>query len=176
MFLDPRVIILCATNALLLFLCLLVNSSLAPLSLYLVLLGPMLVLPALYLSRRSFFLCTLLTGLWVDAALPAAFGLFTCGFLVMGTLIAMARIRFRAEHNYHPILLAHIANFACIVLLTVSEGLQYISAPAFWMQVVITALLSHAALLIIAPWFFNLQRLLFEICRVETEPDGFPML
>ncbi len=94
----------------------------------------------------------------------------------MGTLIAMARIRFRAEHNYHPILLAHIANFACIVLLTVSEGLQYISAPAFWMQVVITALLSHAALLIIAPWFFNLQRLLFEICRVETEPDGFPML
>ena len=176
MFLDPRVIILFAANALLLFLCLLVNSSLAPLSLYLVLLGPMIVLPALYLNHRSFFLCTLITGLWVDAALPASFGLFTCGFLVMGTLIAMARIRFRAEHNYHPILLAHIANFTCIVLLTVSEGMQHLNSPAFWLQLLITTLLSHAALLIIAPWFFNLQRLLFEICHVDTEPDEFPML
>ena len=176
MFLDPRAIILFATNALLLFLCLLVNSSLAPLSLYLVLLGPMLVLPALYLNHRSFFICTLLTGLWVDAALPATFGLFTCGFLVMGTLITMARIRFRTEHNYHPILLAHITNVACLVLLTVGDGLHYISAPAFWLQLVITAVISHAALLIIAPWFFNLQRLLFELCHVDTEPDEFPML
>ncbi|MBT4758656.1 MAG: hypothetical protein HOO08_09735 [Opitutae bacterium] len=176
MFLDPRAIILFATNALLLFLCLLVNSSLAPLSLYLLLLGPMLVLPALYLNHRSFFLCTLLTGLWVDAALPATFGLFTCGLLVMGTLITMVRIRFRAEHNYHPIVLAHIANLACLVLLTVSEGLQHINAPAFWLQLGITSVLSHAALLIIAPWFFNLQRLLFEICHVDTEPDEFPML
>ena len=39
-----------------------------------------------------------------------------------------------------------------------------------------TALLSHAALLIVAPWFFNLQRLLFELCHVDTEPDEFPML
>ena len=85
---------------------------------------------ALYLNHRSFFLCTLLTGLWVDAALPATFGLFTCGFLVVGTLIAMARIRFRAEHNYHPILLAHIANFACLVLLTFSQGLHTLSSPA----------------------------------------------
>jgi cell shape-determining protein MreD len=131
MFLDPRVIILFAANALLLFLCLLLNSSLASLSLYCVLLGPMLVLPALYLNHRSFFLCTLLTGLWIDAALPSTFGLFTCGFLTMGTLIAWARIRFRAEHNYHPILLAHLTNVCCIVLLTLSEGLQYISSPTF---------------------------------------------
>ncbi len=176
MLLDPRIIILFAANALLLFLSLLVNSSLAALSLYLLLLGPMLVLPALYLNHRSFFICTLLTGLWIDAALPATFGLFTCGFLAMGTFIAMARIRFRAEHNYHPILLAHAVNLACIVLLTVSEGLQYMSYPAFWLQLGITTLLSHATLLIIAPWFFNFQRLLFEICHVETEPDEFPML
>jgi cell shape-determining protein MreD len=141
-----------------------------------VLLGPMLVLPALYLNHRSCFLCTLLSGLWIDAALPSSFGLFTCGFLAIGTLIAWARIRFRAEQNYHPILLAHTANFCCIVLLTLSEGLQYISSPAFWMQLLITILLSHTALLIIAPWFFNLERLLFEICHVDTEPDDFPML
>lgn len=176
MLLDPRIIILFAANALLLFLCLLVNSSLAPLSLYLVMLGPMVVLPALYLNQRSFFICTLMSGLWIDAALPSTFGLFTCGFLTIGTLITLTRIRFRAEHNYHPILLAHAANLACVVLLTVSEGLQYISYPAFWLQLLITLLLSHIALLIIAPWFFNLERLLFQICHVETDPDEFPML
>jgi len=176
MLLDPRVIILFAANALLLFLCLLVNSSLAPLSLYLVLLGPMLVLPALYLNHRSFFACTLITGLWVDAALPSAFGLFTCGFMAIGTFITATRIRFRAEHNYHPILLAHAANFGCILLLTLSEGLAHINSPAFWAHVLATTLLSHAALLIIAPWFFNLERLLFTLCHLETEPDDFPML
>ena len=67
MLIDPRVLILLGANALLLHLCLMVNSSLAPFSLYFVLLGPMPVLPALYLNQRSFFLCTVLTGLWVDA-------------------------------------------------------------------------------------------------------------
>ncbi len=176
MLLDPRVLILFAANALLLFLCLLVNSSLAPLSLYLVLLGPMLVLPALYLNYRSFFICTLISGLWVDAALPSAFGLFTCGFMIIGTGITAARIRFRAEHNYHPILLAHAANFSCILLLIFSEGRVYFSSPAFWTQVLTTTLLSHAALLIVAPWFFNLERLLFGLCHTDTEPDDFPML
>lgn len=176
MLLDPRILILFAANALLLFLCLLVNSSLAPYSLCLVLLGPMLVLPALYLNHRSFFICTLASGLWVDAALPSTFGLFTCGFMVLGTGITAARMRFRAEHNYHPNLLAHAVNLGCIGLLTLSEGLTLLSSPAFWTQLLTTLLLSHAALLIVAPWFFHLERLLFELCHVDTEPDDFPML
>ena len=83
MLIDPRVLILLGANALLLHLCLMVNSSLAPFSLYFVLLGPMPILPALYLNQRSFFLCTVLTGLWVDAALPTTFGLFTCTMLTL---------------------------------------------------------------------------------------------
>jgi rod shape-determining protein MreD len=136
----------------------------------------MIVLPALYLNQRSFFLCTLLSGLWVDAALPVSFGLFTCGFLTLGTLITIARIRFRPEQNYHPILLAHAANLTCIILLTVDLGIPSISSAAFWLQLLVTTTLSHLALLMIAPWFFNLERLLFEICHTETEPDEFPML
>jgi hypothetical protein len=176
MFLDRRIIIFFAANVLLLFLCLMVNSSLAPLSWYLVLLGPLLVLPALYLSLRSFFACTLLTGLWVDVALPSSFGLFTCGFLIIGTLMILTRIRFRVEHNYHPVLLAHAANFSCILLLTISEGLQHLSSPAFWIQLLITTLLSHIALLLIGPWFFNLERLLLQLCHANTEPEDLPML
>jgi hypothetical protein len=176
MLIDPRALILFATNALLLYLTLLVNSSMTTWSLHLVLLGPMLVLPALYLSRRSFFLCTLATGLWVDAALPVPFGLFTISFLLIGTLFSLARVRFRAEQNYHPILLTHTANFFCIALLTISMGHGHFSVGAFWIQVIITTVLSHAVLLVVAPWFFNLERLLFELCRVELDPEDFPTL
>jgi hypothetical protein len=172
--LDPRILILFAANALLLFLSLLANSSLASLSVYLILLGPMLVLPALYLHHRSLTACMLLSGLWVDAALPAPFGLFSCGFVILGSAISVARIRFRAEHNYHPILLAHTANLSCIALLTLTAGTQNFVLPAFWRQVLLTTLLSHAILLAVAPWFFNLERLLFKLCHAATEPDDFP--
>ena len=59
MLLDPRAILMFGANALLLYLTLLVNSALAGWSLYVILLGPMLVFPALYLRHQSYFLCTL---------------------------------------------------------------------------------------------------------------------
>ncbi len=173
---DPRTILLFAANALLLYLTLLVNSSLAAWSLHLVLLGPMVVLPALYLHRNYCFICILLTGLWVDAALPAPFGLFTIGFLAAATCILCFRMRFRPEHNYHPILLAHLVNLLCILLLTFAAGRHSLGEPAFWTHVAATVLLSHLALLPVAPWFFNLERLLFELFHTETEPEDLPFI
>lgn len=176
MLLDPRIIIMFGANVLLLYLNMLVNSALSSWSLYLVLLGPMLVLPAIFLRHRSYMLCTLLTGLWVDAALPATFGLMTLGFLAAGACIFQIRFRFRAEHNYHPILISHTCNLFCIALLSVVMGFQYLASSAFWIQVLLTTLLSHVILLVVAPWFFNLQRLLFELCHFETEPEDFPIV
>jgi len=172
---DPRSLLLFGTNAVLLYLVLLVNSSLAAWSLHLMLLGPMIVIPALYLRHAPFFLCTVLTGLWVDTSLHAHFGLFTLSFLTLGTLIFMARVRFRAEQNYHPVILGHICNIALILILTVIEGFALWHSSAFWGQVLLTAFISHAALLLIAPWFYNLQRLLFQICHLETEPEDLPI-
>lgn len=172
---DPRILILFGTNALLLFLNLLVNSQLAAWSLNLVLFGPMIVLPALFLRHTSFFVCTVLTGLWIDAALPVPFGLFTLGFLCLGTLIFLSRGRFRAEHNYHPILIAHILNLFAVFLLTAADAGDAFGNWNFWMQIFKTLLLSHLALLAVAPWFFNLERLFFEIFRVDTEPEDFPL-
>lgn len=176
MLLDPRAILLFGANALLLYLMLLVNSALASWSIYLLVLGPMLVFPALYLRHQSYFICTFFTGLWVDAALPATFGLFTIGFLFIGAFVFQMRIRFRAEHNYHPILLAHGLNFFCILLVTVGMGFPYFSSLGFWLQVLATSLASHLVLLVVAPWFFNLERMLFALCRFDTEPEDFPML
>ena len=176
MLFDPRAILLFGANALLLYLMMLVNSALAGWSIYLFLLGPMLVFPALYLRHQSYLICTLLTGFWVDAALPSAFGLFTCAFLFAGAFVFQMRIRFRAEHNYHPMMLAHGLNFFCILLVTVAMGLPYFFSVGFWLQVVATSLASHLVLLVVAPWFFNFERMLFALCNMDTEPEDFPIL
>ncbi|MFU8848179.1 MAG: hypothetical protein ACNA77_05620 [Opitutales bacterium] len=176
MLLDPRAIIMFGANALLLFLTQLVNSAMGGWPVYLFLLGPMLVLPALFLRHQSYFICTLVTGLWVDAAFPTPFGFFTCLLLFAGALIFSARIRFRAEHNYHPILLAHGINFFLLLVLTIAMGREHFGVASFWIQVLTTSCCSHLALLLVAPWFFNLERLLFELCHLGTEPEDLPLL
>ena len=176
MLLDPRALILLGANALLLYLTQLVNSAMATWPVYLFLLGPMVVLPALYLRHQSYFICTFLTGLWVDASMDVPFGFFTSLFLLVGAMIFTIRIRFRAEHNYHPILLAHGINFFLLVVLTLGTGQDYFHVSSYWIHVMITSLFSHIALLVVAPWFYNLERQLFEFCRVETEPEDLPLL
>ena len=84
------------------------------------------------------------------------------------------RIRFRAEHNYHPIFLAHGVNIFCILLVTLGMGTTYINSLGFWMKVFVTTLASHLALLIVAPWFFNFERMLFVLCRLDSEPEDLP--
>ncbi|MGB0743799.1 MAG: hypothetical protein ACPGSB_04670 [Opitutales bacterium] len=176
MFLDPRAVIFFGANVLLLYLTQLVNSGMSAWPIYLFMLGPMVVLPALYLRHKSYFVCTLATGLCVDASLSVPFGFFTILFLIVGAVIFSFRIRFRAEHNYHPALLAHCINLFLLIALTVSTGRDYLSVPSFWIQIVTTSLCSHLALLVVAPWFFSLERNLFIICRVETEPEDLPLL
>lgn len=176
MILDPRAVILLGSNALLLFLTQMVNSATAQWPFYLFLLGPMIVLPALYLRHQSYFICTFLTGLLVDAALAAPFGLFTISFLFLGAAIFAMRIRFRAEHNYHPLLLAHGINVLLIVALTIATGYEHFGVTGFWTQILMTLLCSHVVLLLVGPWFFNFERQLFKICRMETEPEDLPLL
>ena len=174
--LDPRAILMLGANVLLLQLTVLINTGLAAWPGYLFLLGPMLVLPTLYLRHRSYFFCTLITGLFVDASFPVPYGLFTVLFLIFGALVFLIRFRFRAEHNYHPILLAHLLNFALLVGLTLATGREYFNVSSFWIHVLTTSLVSHLALLVVAPWFFNLERTLFALCRLNPEPDDFPVV
>jgi hypothetical protein len=176
MLLDPRAILFFLCNVLLLYLTQLVNSTLSGLSLYLILLGPMLALPVLYLRHRSYFLCTLATGLWVDAAVPAPFGLFTTGFLGVGAFLYQMRIRFRAEHNYHPIVLAHGVNLICILLVSLATGGIALLDGHFLLGVLATTLASHLALVFVAPWFFNFERMFLDLLHLDTAPDDFPTL
>lgn len=174
MYFDPRSLILFGANVLLLYLMQLLNSALAGWSLYLFLLGPMVILPALYLRHSAAFLCALLTGLWVDASLPAPFGWFTLSFIIANAFLYQMRLRFRPEYNDHPVLLAHLANFLFFIALSFGPARELAAEPAYWLRIGTDLLISHLVLLPVAPWFFQLERLLFDLLRVETEPENLP--
>lgn len=176
MYFDLRAILFFFANALLLHLCLMINSALAGFAVYLFMLGPMLVLPSLYMRHSAYFLCILATGLWVDAALPLQFGVFTLGFLVAGAVVFPLRMRFRAERNYHPALIAHATNLFLSAIATISAVGKIEIVSTFWIQLSLTLILSHSLLLFIAPWFFNFQRLLLEVLHLDPDPEDLPLL
>jgi hypothetical protein len=173
---DKRIFIFLFTNGLLIQLMLLVNSGIPFFGLNLFLLGPVFILPPLYLRADHFFITSTLCGLWIDAALPTPFGFFTLINLIIGTLILLTRLRFRAEKNYHPCLLAHIANAATFSLLTIAYSLGSNHLFDLILSSLIELSLSHLILMMIAPWFFNLQRVLFSIFDSKTEPESLPFV
>ena len=175
MLIDSRCFILFGANIVLLYLTQLVNSSLSAWSLHMIIIGPMIILPALYLRFRDGLLCCLLTGLWIDAALPVPYGLFTGGSITACSILYTLRHRFHAEHNYHPIVLSHVINLAALILVSCTLSYGQLGSYAYWAQVIVTALLSHFCLLFVGPWFFNLERLLFNLMHVDTDPVNLPI-
>ena len=131
MIFDLRAILLFGSNVILLYVTLIVNSALSIWSIYLLLLGPMIVFPALYLRHRHYLICTLCTGLWCDAVLPSPYGFFTILFLITGACIFQLRIRLRVEQNYHPILLSHGANFFLIIAVSIYLSSSYLLSVRF---------------------------------------------
>ena len=164
---NSRIPIFFAANLVLFFLSMLVNSRLAPFSLYLILLGPMLVMPALYFKYPSLVLCSFITGLSIDAMLPQPYWLFVYGLPAIGLFIRSIRSHFRTETSYRFILLAHIANFACIVLLCVSQAIHLGQLSVPLTQILAIILLSHTILPFIAPWFFSFERMLFTLLKTD---------
>lgn len=172
MLLDPRALLFFACNTMLVYLMQMVNSALASEGLYLFLLGPLIVFPSLCLRHQSYFICTLLTGLWVDAALPTTFGFFTICFLFGGACIFQMRIRFRPEYNDHPKLLAQGLNFFYLFVLSIASGTAFWSRGDYWTQIGITCLASHGLLWIVAPWFYNFERMLLRFFNMESYPKN----
>lgn len=175
MFPDPRILIFFGANALLLFLAQLVNSGTSAWPCHFFLLGPMVVLPTLYLRQYSHQICSLLSGLWVDASMGVPFGLFATLFLFAGTGLYLMRSRFRAEHNYHPVLLAQVVNLFLLAGLTLVAGRGQFHVPSFWIHLAATLICSQAVLILVGPWFFNLERQLLEIFQLDSKPEEMPL-
>ena len=177
MIFDKRSLLLFASNALLLHIMLLVNSSITFVGFNLFILGPLFIIAPLYLRADQFFITSLLTGFWVDAALPTPFGVVTLLMLTIGSLILLIRLRFRAEKNFHPSLLAHIANFITgVTLFYLSTGTKLSDFFILFSTSLIELIFSHITLLLITPWFFDFQRSLFTIFETKTEPESLPFV
>ena len=177
MIFDKRSLLLFASNVLLLHLMLLINSSITIAGFNLFILGPIFIIAPLYLRADQFFITTVLTGFWVDAALPTPFGLVTLLMLTIGSFILLIRLRFRAEKNFHPSLLAHIANLITgATLFYFSVSASFTDFFILFSTSFIELVASHLALLFIAPWFFNFQRALFSIFETKTEPESLPFV
>ena len=164
---NYRILIFWAANLLLFSITMLVNSELTPFSLYLILLGPMLILPALHLKPPSLIFCSFLTGLSVDALLPQPYWLFVYGFPAISLIVRSIRSHFRTETSYHFVLLAHIANLACIVVLSVGQEIYSGRFSTSLVQILAICLISHTVLFIVAPWFFSFERLLLTLFHSE---------
>jgi hypothetical protein len=155
---------------------LIVNSGISISALNLFVLGPIYILPPLYLRADHFFITAILSGLWVDASLPTPFGFFTLSILSIGTLILLTRLRFRAGKNFHPCLLAHGTNILIFSILTLYYSQQTNHLRELLSSSLIELTLSHIVLIVVAPWFFNLQRLFFTIFDSKTEPESLPFV
>jgi hypothetical protein len=174
---DSRVPVFFAASLFLFLLSMMVNSRLAPFSLYLILIGPMLIMPALSLKSPALILYSFITGISIDALLPQPYWLFIYGLPAISLLIRSMRSHFRTETSYRYVLLAHIANFSCIGLLTISQGIYLGQFSVSLLQILAIILLSHTILSIVAPWFFSFERLLFQILNIEhAQEDDFSVL
>ena len=168
---DSRILLFWAASLFLFLLTMLVNSRLAGLSLYLILIGPMLIMPALKLQSPALILYCLITGLSIDALLPQNYWLFIFGLPFIGLIIRSIRGYFRTEASYRLVLLAHIANLACILLLSIYQGVHHGQIVASLPQIVAIITLSHTILFIVAPWFFSFERILFHLLNIEFAQD-----
>lgn len=172
---DPRAFIFLGSNVLLLYLFQLVNSVLASSFIYLILLGPMLVFPALFMRHRSASFCLIITGIWIDTNIPATFGIFTISFYGLGTFLFLLRHRFRLEHNFHPHIIGQVINLLLILSLSFSNGWAHLLNKEIWIQTTSIILCSALCLFVISSWFFNFQRMLIELFHLNSEPEDLPI-
>jgi uncharacterized membrane protein len=97
--------------------------------------------------------------------------------LSIGSFILLIRLRFRAEKNFHPALLAQIANFITgLTFFYLSISSNFIDFFSLLSTGCIELIISHLVLLGVAPWFFNFQRSLFSIFETKTEPESLPFV
>jgi hypothetical protein len=169
---DRRLWVFFLANVLLLFLQAQLNHRLAPVSLSLFVPGLLIVLPPLYLRGLSAQVCAVLTGLWLDMALPGIpLGFSTLFFFAYCLFISHYRKRFHPQQNFHPLLLALLANGVWLLLLWIVNGWGQWWDWHYQLRFGMDFAASQLALLAVGSWFFNLQRATIYLLGLKQEPE-----
>lgn len=166
-----QVLILLATHVLLIWILQMVNHALSPWKLHLLLPGLLITFAALNLRAGPALLTVGLTGLWVDAAGPAPFGVFTVIYLLVAGILFRLRIQWHREQRREAYSLCHLANFLAVCAAALLLGGPGVLQGTYWLRLAIDLALSHLILFPLAPWFFKLQLRSLEIAGVDLSRD-----
>ncbi len=173
---DRRLLIFFLANVLLIFLQAQLNHRLAPVSLSLFVPGLLIVLPPLYLRGLPAQICVVLAGIWLDVALPGIpFGLSTIFFFALSLFIRHYRKRFHPQQNFHPLMLALLANGVWLLLLWILKGKGQWWDWHYHLRFSLDFAASQLLLLVIGGWFFNLQRAGIYLLGWKQEPEELPI-
>ena len=146
-----------------------VNHALTGLRVYLFAGGLFVTYAALVLPWRAGLAVTLLGGLLHDANAPVAFGthlvLFAAAFAIVGHL----RDRLPRDDTIARIIVALLANLALFLLFSFTQIGGSPAPGAAWPRLMADLACSQAFLILIAPWFFALQRRALLLAHAERE-------
>lgn len=96
----------------------LINQAISSFCIQLLIVAPMIIIPALYLSTAGFYVCAFLSGLWIDTALPIPIGPTTTFFLFIGTILRTQAIQRKADQLVAHSGLSQIVNLLFLLFVT----------------------------------------------------------
>jgi rod shape-determining protein MreD len=166
---DPRWLIVFLANLLLWWLVGLANNYLASFSVHLYLGGLFIVYASLRLDWKHGFIALVLTGLMYDAVEPVPFGTSMVLFALVHATLLYGRQRFPREGVVFGIVVALLANLFLIIALSfLLIGANPRPGDA-WLRIFVDLLASQLVIVLITPWFLELQTQAMELAQIHPE-------
>lgn len=166
MFIDLRWLIFTAANLLLWLATVLLNEAAGLWGFSLFFYGLWPILPALRLRTWAGWASVAIPSLLFDAQLPIPFGTSFTVWTLVWIIVRLNRKHIRADSLPHLSIIAQASNlvgFAVMVWLALPLGQGY------WVRVLADGILSQAALILVAPWFFAFENRLLGVLNLDIE-------
>jgi rod shape-determining protein MreD len=149
------------------------NHHAAPWALSFTLPGLLLTLPALRLPWRAGLATAFLSGLWLDAAAPVAFGRHAFLFAFLFCLLHRVRDRLPRGETLVRVVTALFVNLAVFVALAFLQLGSLPDTAAGGLRLLADLIVSQLLTVLIGPWFFALQEKSLELLRATpSTPVG----
>ncbi len=169
MIFDFRWIAVFLVNCFAVFCFQMLNDTLAPHSVYLILLGPLLVIPAFYLGAYGTIINTTLTALLWIAAYPVNANVFLPFCLIVNTFVFLNRSRLVRNLNTQIITIAFAVNLIWITWMALTAPDN--KSPAWWGRIVMDGIFSQIAVIIACIWLHSFLQACLKLVHLLPETD-----
>ncbi len=139
------------------------NHVLSPLALTITLPGLLVAFAALRLPSGAGLAAALLTGLWLDAGAPVAFGRHAALLGLSFCFVYRVRARLPREETLIGVVVALFVNLGLFVVLAFLDLGELPDPAAGGLRLLADLLVSQLFTVLIGPWFFALQRQALEL-------------